>query len=539
MKNILKGIVPGLLLAALATPGLAENRQGAVTLSPFAGGYLLDKGQHEENRPMFGLRSGYNFSNHWGAEAMFGYSLTETTEKYGSRETDLYRYGVDILYNFMPGGNFVPFIAVGGGGTNFVTQNTPGAESHYAGLVDYGLGFKYFVADNVALRSDVRHVLLVHDTGNNNLEYSVGLTFQFGGKKTAVAAVEATAAKEAPVVIADTTAPTVTFTAPVNGATAVPVNQKAYVAFSEDMDPATITGESFTVKQGKTALSGRVTTTGSSVIFIPSSNLEKDKVYTATITTQAKDLAGNSLASNYAWNFTTGMAADTTAPTVIFTSPVNGATAAPANQKVNVAFSEAMDPATITAETLTIKQGDTPVAGKVSSSASNAAFAPARKFEKGKAYTGTVKTGARDLAGNPLASDYVWKFTAFSEPKVIGVLATLDNSHFDFDSAAVSENGKTILNNNITVLKNDPKMTIRIAGHTSAAGSEEYNQKLSERRAEAVKDYLVKKGGIDGNRLSTIGYGETQPAKIETDPSDKLSPAALANMRVVIEVIEE
>ena len=539
MKKILKGIVPGLLLVTLATPGFAENRQGAATISPFVGGYLLDKGQHEENRPMFGLRAGYNFTENLGAEAMFGYSLTETLEKYGSRETDLYRYGVDLLYHFMPESSFVPFIAVGGGGTNFVTQSTPSAESHYAGLVDYGIGFKYFVANNVALRGDVRHVILVKDLGDNNLEYSAGLTFQFGGKKKAVAPVKASADKETAVVIADTTAPTVTFTAPVNGATAVPVNQKAYVAFSEDMDPATITGESFTVRQGKTPLSGRVTTTGSSVIFIPASNLEKNKAYTATITTRVKDLAGNALASNHEWEFTTGMVADSTAPTVIFTSPVNGATAAPANQKVNVAFSEAMDPLTLTAETLTVKQGNTPVAGKVSSAASNAAFAPARKLEKGKAYTGTVKTGARDLAGNALASDYVWNFTAFSEPKVIGVLATLDNSHFDFDSAAISENGKTILNNNITVLKNDPNMTIRIAGHTSAAGSEEYNQKLSERRAEAVKEYLVKTGGIDGNRLTTIGYGETLPAKVEADPSDKLSAAALANMRVVIEVIEE
>jgi outer membrane beta-barrel protein len=537
MKKILKGIVPGLLLAALATPGFAENRQGAVTLSPFVGGYLLDQGQHEENRPMLGLRSGYNFTNHWGAEAMFGYSLTETTEKYGSRETDLYRYGVDILYNFMPGGNFVPFIAVGGGGTNFVTQNTPSAESHYAGLVDYGVGLKYFVADNVALRSDVRHVLLVHDLGDNNLEYSVGLTFQFGGKKKTVAA--ASADKAVAAEIADTTPPTVTFTAPVDGATTVPVNQKAYVAFSEEMDPATITGETFSVKQGKTQLSGKVTTSGSSAIFTPAIVLDKGKVYTATITTAAKDSEGNALAHNYEWEFTTGTAADTTPPTVTFTSPVNGDMTAPANQKAYVAFSENMDPQSITETTFTLNQGKTPVAGKVTSSASTATFTPERNFEKGKSYTGTVTTGARDLSGNSLAKDYVWSFTAFSVPKVVGVLTTLENSHFDFNSVEISENGKTILNHNITLLKKDPKIKLRIAGYTSAAGTADYNQKLSERRAVSVKNYLVKKGGIDERRLTTIGYGETNPAKYEADPSDKYSEAALANMRVVVEIIED
>jgi OOP family OmpA-OmpF porin len=121
----------------------------------------------------------------------------------------------------------------------------------------------------------------------------------------------------------------------------------------------------------------------------------------------------------------------------------------------------------------------------------------------------------------------------------VGVLITLQNSHFDFDSAAISENGKTILKNNIAALKAKPDMQLRIAGYTSAAGSEEYNQSLSERRAEAVKAYLVKEGGIDADRLSTIGYGEKNPVQHEADPADKLSPAALANMRVVLEIIEE
>ena len=131
----------------------------------------------------------------------------------------------------------------------------------------------------------------------------------------------------------------------------------------------------------------------------------------------------------------------------------------------------------------------------------------------------------------------MWNFTAFAEPRVIGCLATLNKSHFDFDSAKINENGKTILNDNAVVLKNDPNMTIRIAGHTSAAGTEEYNQSLSERRAEAVKAYLVK-GGVDADRLSTIGYGKKKPVQHEVDPDDKLSPAALANMRVVVEIIE-
>jgi outer membrane beta-barrel protein len=483
---------------------------------------------------MFGVRAGYNFTKNLGFEGMFGYSLTETKPGiHGTRETDLYRYGGEFLYHFMPDSTFVPFIAVGGGGTSFNIPDTPSMQNHSAYVVDYGVGVKYFVAPSVALRGDVRHAILIHDTGDNNLEYSAGLTFQFGGVRKTSAARAVVAPLE------DTTIPTVIFTAPVNGATMVYVNQKANVAFSEDMDTASINRESFTLSQGSTPVSGTVTATGSTATFTPANNYENGKVYTATVTTGARDLAGNRLANNYMWEFNAGAVADTTAPTVTFTSPVRGNKTTPVNQNVSVAFSENMDPATINAASFTLKQGGTPVAGTVTSNAATATFSPAQNFEKGKPYTATVTTGARDLSGNALANNYVWDFTAYQAPKVIGVLATLENSHFDFDSAAISENGKTILNHNAKALKTNPAMKVRIAGYTSASGTEEYNQDLSERRAESVKEYLVKTGGIDSSRLSTIGFGKTRPAKHEVNPADKLSAEAYANMRVVIEIVEE
>jgi outer membrane protein OmpA-like peptidoglycan-associated protein len=80
-------------------------------------------------------------------------------------------------------------------------------------------------------------------------------------------------------------------------------------------------------------------------------------------------------------------------------------------------------------------------------------------------------------------------------------------------------------------------MKIRIAGYASASGTKEYNQKLSERRATSVKNYLVQEGGIAQDRLSIIGYGDTRPAEYEPVPSDIYSEAAKANMRVLFEVI--
>lgn len=525
MKKILKSTLQGLLLIALATPGFAENRKGAYTLSPFVGGYAFDTDQDLEASPTHGLRAGYNFTEHWGAEAVFGYVLTETEAT--NMETDSYSYGLDALYHFRPEKNLVPFIAAGVGGN---TLHTPrGIEDSSEWLFNYGLGLKYFITDSVALRGDVRHVLVFEDETLDNLEYSAGVTFLLGGKKKAVAA------------ISDTDAPKVTFTSPTNGATDVPIYRKVNVAFSEEMDPLTISTATFKLT-GPTGppVAGKVgydaaTTTAS---FASTASLATGTIYTGTITTGAKDRAGNKLASSYEWVFTTEAAADTTAPAVLFTSPVNAATAAPLNQKVNAAFSEAMDPATITAETFTLKQGTTPVSGKVTSGASVVTFDPASDFEKGKAYTATITTGAKDLAGNALAANYVWNFTALAAPKIVpAVLIALEDSHFDYDSAEIANNGKTILNLNIKALKENPKMKIRIAGYASASGTEEYNQKLSERRANAVKEYIVKVGGIDKDRLTTIGYGETSPTEYEVVPSDIYSDEAKANMKVLFEVI--
>ena len=60
-------------------------------------------------------------------------------------------------------------------------------------------------------------------------------------------------------------------------------------------------------------------------------------------------------------------------------------------------------------------------------------------------------------------------------------------------------------------LKKYPETTVTIEGHTDNVGGEKYNQKLSERRAESVKKYLVEKFGIDASKISTKGYGLSKP----------------------------
>src|SRR5439155_13604898 len=103
-------------------------------------------------------------------------------------------------------------------------------------------------------------------------------------------------------------------------------SQKIAAAFSEAMDPLTITPGTFTLKQGTTAVAGTVSYAGVTATFTPASALAPLTKYTVTVTTGARDLAGNALASNFVWSFTTGATPHTIAPTVSFTVATNAAT---------------------------------------------------------------------------------------------------------------------------------------------------------------------------------------------------------------------
>lgn len=81
---------------------------------------------------------------------------------------------------------------------------------------------------------------------------------------------------------------------------------------------------------------------------------------------------------------------------------------------------------------------------------------------------------------------------------------------FDYDSAILKPGAYTEIDRTAGVLNRYPQTTILVAGHTDSKGSETYNQQLSERRAQAVRDALVNRG-VDPRRLRVIGYGESQP----------------------------
>ncbi len=105
------------------------------------------------------------------------------------------------------------------------------------------------------------------------------------------------------------------------------------------------------------------------------------------------------------------------------------------------------------------------------------------------------------------------------------------DAFFDFDKAVLKPEGKSKLDDLAQKVKDLTLEVIIAVGHTDSVGSDEYNQKLSVRRSEAVKAYLVDKG-IDAARVYTEGKGEKQPVA-----DNKSSEGRAQNRRVEIEVV--
>jgi len=208
--------------------------------------------------------------------------------------------------------------------------------------------------------------------------------------------------------------PLVVSTDPANLAVDVSVNKVITATFNMSMNPLTLNATTFTVKQGATTVAGAITYSGTMVSFTPSAPLAENKVYTATITMGATNLIGTELANDYVWTFTTGIA-----PIVISTDPANLAVDVLVNKVITATFNMAMNPLTLNATTFIIKQGAITVLGTITYSGTTVSFTPSAPLAENKVYTATITTGAANIVGAKLATDYVWTFTTGLTPIVV------------------------------------------------------------------------------------------------------------------------
>lgn len=200
--------------------------------------------------------------------------------------------------------------------------------------------------------------------------------------------------------VADTEAPTVVSTSPAAGATGISPNVQPSVSFSEAMSPGTVAALSVSPDAGCTP---QLDATGTLLTCAHAGLLATSTTFTVQVAAaQARDLANNPLAQPFSFSFTTGATTDTTAPALVSMLPADAG--APRNPTLLATFDEPMDKAStqaaVTLTSPTGKQlffawndGGTAVSVTVDGG-----------FPYGQAVTWSVGTGARDLAGNPLAA---------------------------------------------------------------------------------------------------------------------------------------
>ncbi len=195
-----------IVLLLCASVASAENRAGAVTISPFVGRILFDHDLNYDNDLIFGLDAAYSLTKDFDAELSWFRTNTNMNNDAGIRRdasVDVYRLeGLYHLSSLFPNSHLVPFVAAGLGMMSF--ERAPSGSGRDNDLAaDYGLGLKYFINPDVAFRADVRHLINFRGEGGNtynqNLIYTAGLSLLLGGEKAAAPVVEEKAAEPAPV----------------------------------------------------------------------------------------------------------------------------------------------------------------------------------------------------------------------------------------------------------------------------------------------------------------------------------------------------
>ncbi|WAC02443.1 Ig-like domain-containing protein [Lacinutrix neustonica] len=160
----------------------------------------------------------------------------------------------------------------------------------------------------------------------------------------------------------------------------VAINTSIEISFNKAMETSTINTSTYTLVTETTNVVGTVTYLNETAIFSPASNLQWNTVYTATITSGAKDISGNPLAANYSFSFTTGIETDIIAPTVVLTDPIDNAIDVARNKAIAITFDENMRAASFTATSFSLVQGTNTISGSIEYANNTARFIPRYYF---------------------------------------------------------------------------------------------------------------------------------------------------------------
>jgi OmpA-OmpF porin, OOP family len=411
MKVIRSTIIPVfavVLFSLLSTASIyAEDRAGAFSITPFAGGMLFDKDLNHDTGPLAGVGLGYYFTDRVGAELSFARVFTQDDpedETLRSEDTRVDLGRLELLCNLVKDSGVVPYLALGAGAMNMKYDRHGLADNRDVDFItSAGLGLKVFICPDAALRFDVRHIWDPRGengpTSGHNLLATAGIAMLFGGKtKAAPVAVQPEPVRE-------------------------PEPAKVVEAAPADSD-----GDGIIDKKDKcpdTPAGVAVDRNG-----CPRDS-DKDGVWDSN-----------------------DKCPDT-----------------PAGAAVNDDGCPKDSDGDGVADYLD-KCPDTPADTKV------------------------------DKTGCPLPVATVTKEGAYN----------FGNIYFDTGKDTIKPKSRPVLDGVVDYMNANPGVKLEVQGNTDNVGPDKPNQKLSEKRAAAVKKYLVGKG-IAADRLTAKGYGESKPAE--------------------------
>ena len=459
-----------MVVLIMSSTGMAEIKAKAFSFSPFVGGYVFESQENLNNRPISGLRLGYDITKNWALEGVFEFLKSEYGTPALTSKTNMFGYRLEALYNFMPERRWVPYLAVGAGGRSLGYDHELVTNRNQAAF-DYGVGLKYFLYSNLALRADVRHIIPINDR-YNNFEYTLGATMYFGGTKQAVAAPVAVDSDNDGVVDDYDKCPGTPIGVKVDQNGCPLDSDKDGVYDSLDKCPGT--PASVKVDEAGCPLDSENDGVYDSLDKCPGTPVgvevdqvgcpldsDKDGVYDyldkcpGTPTGVKVDKVGCPLDSD-----------KDGVPDYLDSCP-----GTPAGAKVDQYGCPPM-------EEMQEVRAQAPAAAaqvetKVVTKEAAAAAATAKEmFEKGRA-TINVEFATNKADIKPVFDKELQRFG--------------------------------------DVMKNYPDLSVVIEGHTDNVGGKAMNEQLSAKRANSVKSYLVKKFGIAESRLTAKGYGMSKP----------------------------
>ncbi|KPK01339.1 MAG: hypothetical protein AMK71_05950 [Nitrospira bacterium SG8_35_4] len=416
------------MLFVISNGAYGQAEKGLLSINPHIGGYIFDNDQDIKSDPVYGIDIGYNITDHLGVEGSVDFIETETEGSPTDIPARASIYRVGGLYHFPLEEGVVPYIAVG---TGLINLNIDRDDDGNDFLVNYGAGLKFLVTDRLGMRADLRHIIALDDT-DNNVMYTVGLTYLFGKKE------------QLPPPPRDSDGDGVT-----DDLDKCP-GTPAGVAVDADGCPKDSDGD------GVPDYLDKCPDTPAGVA-VDSDGCPKDS-----------DGDGVPDYLDKCPDTPAGVAVDSDG--------------CPKDSDGD-GVPDYLD-----------KCPDTPAGVAV------------------------------DATGCPVVIE--------KEP------IALNSIYFEFDRATLTQEAVETLNSNMRIIRENPEINVRIEGHSCAHGPDDYNLRLSERRANAIKEYFVNEGGIAEQRLRTIAYGETRLAMPEVPtPSNKNASEARANRRAQFTVI--